>query len=75
MVAKRDRFDRGVRAVIEDGIRRRVFRQGDANLYTFAILGAANLISRWCDPAGDADSDEIATTFAGFLVAGLLARP
>jgi len=55
VVAKRDRFDRGVRALIKDGIRKGVFREGDAKLYTFAILGAANWITRWYDPAGAAD--------------------
>jgi Tetracyclin repressor-like, C-terminal domain len=35
----------------------------------------ANWVRRWYDPAGDADSDEMATTFADFLVGGLLARP
>jgi AcrR family transcriptional regulator len=71
VVAKRDRFDRGLRAVIEDGIASGAFRKGDAKLYTFAILGAANWITRWYDPAGGAGSQEIADTFADFLVAGL----
>jgi AcrR family transcriptional regulator len=71
VVAKRDRFDRGIREVIEDGIKRGAFRKGDAKLYTFAILGAANWITRWYDPGGGAGSEEIADTFADFLVAGL----
>ena len=71
VVAKRNRFDRGVRAVIEDGIRKGVFRRGDPKLYTFAILGAANWITRWYDPKGGAGSDEIANAFADFLVGGL----
>ena len=71
VVAKRDRFDRGIRAVIKSGIGSGAFRKGDAKLYTFAILGAANWITRWYDPAGSAGSDEIALTFADFLVAGL----
>ncbi len=75
VVAKRDRFDRGVRAVIEAGIRQRAFRPGDAKLYTFAILGAGNWITRWYDPKGAAGSDQIAESFADFLVAGLQAAP
>ena len=74
VVEKRDRFDRGVRAVVADGMRRGVFRKGDAKLHTFAILGAANWITRWYDPAGALSSDEIATVFADYLVAGLQAR-
>lgn len=71
VVAKRDRFDRGMRAVIQDGIRKGVFRAGDPKLYTFAILGAANWIARWYDPKGEAGSDQIAESFADFLVGGL----
>ena len=75
VVKKRDRFDRGVRAVIEDGIASGAFRKGDAKLYTFAILGASNWITRWYDPAGPASSDNIANAFADYLVGGLVARP
>ena len=74
VVAKRDRLDRGVRALIREGIRKRVFRRGDAKLYTFAILGAANWITRWYDPRGPARSEEIAQVFADFLLAGLRGR-
>jgi AcrR family transcriptional regulator len=74
VVAKRDRFDRGVRAVIRDGIRRGVFRRGDEKLLSFAILGAANWITRWYDPKGPMSSDHIAQAFADYLVAGLRAR-
>jgi AcrR family transcriptional regulator len=75
VVAKRDRFDRGVRALIEDGMRKGEFRPGDAKLHTFAVLGAANWITRWYDPAGKAGSDEIAQAFAELLVGGLQAAP
>lgn len=71
VVAKRDRFDRGVRALIREGIRSGVFREGDPKLYAFAILGAANWITRWYDPKGAAGSNEIADAFADFLVGGL----
>ena len=74
VVRKRDRFDRGVRAVIEDGIRQGVFEDGDPKLLAFAILGAGNWITRWYDPAGPASSDEIATAFADYLVGGLERR-
>jgi AcrR family transcriptional regulator len=74
IVAKRDRFDRGLRAVIEDGMRRGAFRRGDAKLRTFAILGAANWITRWYDPRGPLDSERIAEDFAEYLVNGLRRR-
>ena len=47
------------------------FAAGDPKLLTFAILGAVNWITRWLDPRGPAHSDDIARTFADYLVAGL----
>src|SRR5262249_32165460 len=75
VVAKRDGFDRGMRAVIRDGIRHGAFRSGDEKLFTFAILGASNWITRWYDPKGPMSSDHIAEAFADYLVAGLRAGP
>jgi hypothetical protein len=47
------------------------FAPGDPKLLTFAILGAVNWITRWFDPRGPARSDDIARTFAEYLVSGL----
>jgi len=71
VVVKRDRFDRGVRRLIRDGMRSGAFARADPKLASFAILGAINWISRWYDPKGASRSDEIAETFADFLLAGL----
>jgi AcrR family transcriptional regulator len=71
VIAKRDRFDRGLRRIIEDGIASGTFAPGDPKLLTFAVLGAANWITRWYDPRGPATSDEIGHAFADFLLRGL----
>jgi len=71
IIAKRDRFDRGIRRVLEEGMEAGVFARADAKLVAFAILGAVNWISRWFDPRGPATSDEIARSFADYLVRGL----
>jgi len=75
IIAKRDRFDRGVRRILKQGMDRGVFAPGNPKLLTFAIMGAINWIPRWFDPAGMAKSDEIAQVFADYLVMGLLASP
>jgi AcrR family transcriptional regulator len=74
VIAKRDRFDRGLRRIIEEGIASGAFAPGDPKLLTFAVLGAANWITRWYDPSGPATSDEIGHGFADFLVRGLQRR-
>ena len=71
VIAQRDLFDRGLRRIIELGMKAGTFAKGDPKLLTFAILGAANWITRWYDPAGTAGSDEISETFADYLLAGL----
>jgi len=73
IIAKRDRFDRGMRRIIQEGIEAGVLRPGDAKLATFGILGSLNWIPRWFDPRGPADSDEIARVFAENLIHGLIA--
>ena len=70
-ILKRDRFDRGIRRILQDGMERGTFAPGDPKLLTFAILGAVNWISRWFDPRGPATSDEIGRAFAEYLIAGL----
>jgi AcrR family transcriptional regulator len=71
VIERRDRFDRGIRRVIESGMRAGVFAPGDAKLITFAILGAVNWIPRWFHPAGTATWEQIAETFSSYLIAGL----
>jgi len=71
IIAKRDRFDQGIRHIVAEGIKTRVFRAVDPKLVTFAILGSMNWISYWFDPEGDSSSVEIAEEFADYLLAGL----
>jgi AcrR family transcriptional regulator len=73
IVARRDLFDRGIRQVLDEGIRAGVFGPCDAKLLSFAILGAVNWIPRWYSPDGPASSQEIAERFADYLIAGLRA--
>jgi AcrR family transcriptional regulator len=71
VVVRRDRFDRGMRLILEEGIATGVFAPGDSKLVAFAMLGALNWIARWFNPAGPASSEDIATRFADYLIAGL----
>lgn len=70
-VAQRDRFEEGVRAMIEEGIHAGRFRKVDVRIASFAILGGINWISKWYDPQGEWSSTELAERFAEFLVSGL----
>jgi TetR/AcrR family transcriptional regulator len=71
VIAKRDRFDRGIRRLLQEGMDAGAFAPGDPKLLTFVILGAVNWIPRWFDPKGPATSEEIGRVFAEYLVSGL----
>ena len=72
VIAKRDRFDRGLREIIQQGIDVGLFRPGDPKMIGFAIMGAVNWITKWFDPAGPMSSEEIGQRFADYLVGGLV---
>jgi AcrR family transcriptional regulator len=71
VIAKRDRFDHGIRRLLQEGMDAGAFAPGDPKLLTFAMLGAVNWLPRWFDPTGPASSEEIGRVFAEYLVAGL----
>jgi AcrR family transcriptional regulator len=74
VIAKRDQFDQGIRAIIQQGIDQGVFRPGDPKMIEFAMMGAVNWISKWFDPAGAQSSEQIGDAFADYLVGGLLKK-
>ena len=74
VIAKRDRFDRGLRDLVREGMDTGAFARGDPKLAAFAILGAVNWIPRWYDPRGEAGSLEIGAAFADLVLDGLRKR-
>jgi hypothetical protein len=75
LVAKRDRYELGVRSLIAAGMRTGEFVSGDAALAARAMLGALNWSVQWFSPEGPLSSAEIAEALAGYLIRGLLAKP
>jgi len=71
VIARRDRFDQGVRRALNEGVEDGRFHLADAKLLSFALLGAINWIPRWYNPEGPSSSQEIAERFADYLIAGL----
>ncbi len=74
VVAKRDRFDRGLRAIIQQGIDDGLFAPGDAKMLAFAMIGAVNWIRKWFNPAGPMTVEQIGEVYADYLVGGLRAK-
>jgi AcrR family transcriptional regulator len=75
LMAKRDRYEEGVRQLIVAGTRSGEFIPCDPALIARAVLGALNWSVRWFNPEGSLTASEIAKGFADYLIRGLLAKP
>jgi AcrR family transcriptional regulator len=71
IVAKRDRYEREVRGIVERGARSGAFAKCDPALVTRAILGSLNWTARWFRPDGPVPPAAVADAFADYLVRGL----
>ncbi|UCG87610.1 MAG: TetR family transcriptional regulator [Gemmatimonadota bacterium] len=71
IIAARDRYERGVRRIIENGMKNGEFRQVNSKIAVFAILGSINWIARWYRPGGSIHASELGSEFADHLVGGL----
>ncbi len=72
IVAKRDRYERGVRALVAAGMRQGALRATDATIATRAFLGALNWTAYWFRPDGPHSAQHVAAVVADFAVSGLL---
>src|SRR6476469_647273 len=72
IVAKRDRYERGVRALIAGGVRAGVLHVTDTTIATRAFLGALNWTAHWFRPDGPQPAQQIAGAVADYAVGGLL---
>src|SRR4029453_10091503 len=52
LAAQKDRYDKGVEAIVAEGVRRGVFRDVPPRLVVFGMLGMLNWLYKWYNPAG-----------------------
>jgi AcrR family transcriptional regulator len=71
VIEKRDRYERAVRSLVAEGMKRGEFARGDPALVTRAMLGAVNWTARWYRPDGPMSVAKIADGLADYLVKGL----
>lgn len=70
-VAMRDRFESGVRALIEAGIKAGEFKCDNVKLASLTLLGAINWTSKWYQRGGELSACQIANGMTDFLIRGL----
>jgi AcrR family transcriptional regulator len=71
IVQKRDRYERAVRRLIEQGTRTGAMTASDPALVARAMLGALNWTVTWYRPDGRDSADAIADATAEFLLRGV----
>jgi AcrR family transcriptional regulator len=71
VIEKRDRYERGIRQMIERGGREGCFRSVDPKMTGMALLGAINWIARWHRADGPTGSEEVARRFLDVFNGGI----
>jgi AcrR family transcriptional regulator len=72
---RKARYDRGVEAVVREGIRQGMFAAAPARLTVFALLGMSNWVYKWYNPAGVWTADTIADAMVALAERGYLRSP
>jgi len=75
VIAKRDRYERGIRSLVSAGVDAGEFAPCDPGLVTRAMLGAINWTTRWFRADGPRSAVSVADDVADYLVRGLLNEP
>jgi len=74
IAAQKDRYDKGVEAIVAAGVRQGVFRDVPPRLVVFGLLGMLNWLYKWYNPAGRWGAEDIATAFLSLVEDGLVRR-
>ena len=74
IIAMRDEYDRLFRGIILEGMASGAFRQGNAKMASFVILGAINWMPHWFSHRGPLNKEELAGLVSDYLLGGLLSQ-
>jgi AcrR family transcriptional regulator len=74
LAAQKDRYDKGVEAVVAEGIRAGVFRDVPPRFVVFGLLGMVNWVYKWYNPRGRWGAEDISTAFLALIEDGLHRR-
>ena len=75
IVRLRDRYEKILLEIVQQGERQRLFRVKDARIAVRMLLGGINWVLRWYRSSGRLTVDEIAAAYVDFVFYGLLASP
>lgn len=70
---RRDRYERYIREAVEEGMRRKIFRDDlDSDVIKYAILGACSWAYQWFEADGRLSAAEISEQFATLFLDSLM---
>ena len=69
---RRDTYEQLFRAVIAEGIRKRVFAKRDARHVSIVLLSSLNGVSTWFRPSGPLSPESLGALYADLLLKGIL---
>ena len=72
LAAQKDRYDKGVERIVQDGVQGGAFRDVPPRLVVFAVLGMVNWVHKWYNPRGRWGAEEISAAFLSLIGGGLL---
>jgi len=75
LAAQKDHYDKGVEAVVAEGIRAGIFRDVSPRVVVFGLLGMVNWVYKWYNPRGRWGAEDISSAFLALVEDGLLRRP
>jgi AcrR family transcriptional regulator len=73
LARQKDRYDRDLEKIVQQGIRSGAFRPVPARLVVYGLLGMVNWLYKWYDPRGRLTVREIAEQFGTLALSGLAA--
>jgi AcrR family transcriptional regulator/DNA-binding Xre family transcriptional regulator len=74
-IRERDRYERGVRRIVERGVSDGTLRVADPAVAVRAAMAACTAVDRWFTPDGPLTAEQVADLTADFLLAGFGAAP
>lgn len=69
-IERRDRYERGVREIVQRGVRQGTFSVADPAVAVRAAMAACTAVDRWFSPGGPLSAEHVATHTSQFLLAG-----
>jgi AcrR family transcriptional regulator len=74
IISLRDRYDALLQELLRDGMERRMFRQSDVKITSYAIIAMCTEVATWFRPGGRLTVQQVIDIYCQMITQGLLAE-